>query len=84
VVDRRRALHRSVVIPPINTTLCNFIAGMATATASCTTVPQADWFVPPDALCSESGCVTTCDPATTCNAWALQAEFAAHGVEIDD
>jgi len=31
-----------------------------------------------------AGATTVCDPATVCNAWFVDAAFAAQGVEIAD
>ena len=93
--------------PPIDTTLCNFIAGMANERLSnCSSIPRrggsacissADcsaqgnarciegfcgWGVLPDSLCTTAGCTMSCTPETTCNAWRLNAGFAAHGVDV--
>lgn len=72
----------------ISTSLCNFIrGGDSTEMASCTTFPQDTWTVKPDAICDDAGVCDNadgaCDPDTTCNAWTLNANFAAHGVEIN-
>lgn len=77
------AMAGRVVIPPIDTTLCNFVAGMAASSDPCTDTPRADWPVPPNALCEDGVCTETCDVAD-CNAWRIAGGFGAHGVEIAD
>lgn len=72
--------------PGIMTTLCGAIAGDLLDANYCDQ-PQTAWAVPPDSLCDDTGCHrngmgATCD-ATTCNAWYLEADFAAVGVEIN-
>ena len=42
--------------------------------------PRAMWSNQPDALCDESGCTETCDGASTCNAWKIEAAFSALGL----
>lgn len=78
------------------TTVCAAIAGSLTDGRYCEDVPQAEWAIPPDSYCDESGCTanTGCeedvcdrgnDSATGlpgCNAWRIVASFAAQGVEI--
>lgn len=72
--------------------LCMVIAGMIARTdGNCQTIPQSEWPSKPDSLCDTAGCMTNpegmttvCDPTSTCNAWKLDAQFAAHGVEIAD
>ncbi|MEM9067018.1 MAG: hypothetical protein AAGE52_00890 [Myxococcota bacterium] len=76
------AMMGRVAIPPIDTTLCNFVAGMASNEGLCTDVPQADWPTPPNAVCTGGTCSDTCDVASECNAWRISGGFAAHGVEI--
>lgn len=76
------AMEGQVELPPISTSLCNFIAGMTSETGPCTDLPQGDWPVPPNALCDAGACSDTCDAATTCNAWRIRGGFAAHGIEI--
>jgi hypothetical protein len=75
----------------IDTTLCLFTANipMSTEGESCFNVDQAEWDIQPDALCpDDSACQqdpgdgSVCDPATTCNAWYIDAGFAAQGVTI--
>ena len=74
--------HRVVVGSTLDTTLCMFVAGMATEAGACDDTPQTDWPVPPNSLCDGSGCgLGGCD-ASTCNAWQILSELAAHGVEI--
>lgn len=76
----------------INTSLCMLIAGMSTVMGDCDTIDQATWMVKPDSLCDMTGSCTAntpgmtdaCDPNTTCNAWLVTGEFAAHGVQIVD
>ena len=73
-----------VEIPPIMSTLCNFIAGMGKCDDG---TPQSEWTAPPDSLCSDSGCMadpgdgSVCE-AEACNAWQLSGGFAAAGVDI--
>jgi len=74
----------------INTTLCMFTANIMGEPdgTTCADVAQDTWPTQPDALCEPAGCSqdpgddSVCDPATTCNAWFLQAGFAAQGVVI--
>ncbi len=78
-----------VDLPPINTSLCNFIRGDTSATGDCMDVDPATWVVKPDARCDAGVCTETCTPGTdltaagTCNAWKLLGGFAAHGVTIN-
>ena len=62
-------------------TLCDLLRGQATEGTNCIE-PQDTWTVPPDSTCDASGCTQGGCDATTCNAWRVTAEFAAHGVEI--
>lgn len=82
------AMAGNVSIPPIDTSLCNFIAGMAAEAGPCTDVAQADWPTQPNAICSAGTCMDAddgaCDPAADCNAWRVSGGFAAQGVEITD
>ncbi len=78
------AMAGNVELPPINTSLCNFIAGMASEMGPCTDIAQGEWPVPPNALCTDGTCTDTCDPASDCNAWRVSGGFSAHGVEITD
>jgi len=77
-----------VDLPPINTSLCNFIRGAASATGDCRDVDPATWTVMPNARCEAGVCTEACTPGTdltaggTCNAWKLLGGFAAHGVTI--
>lgn len=79
----------TVDLPPINTSLCNFIRGDSSATGDCMDVDPATWTVQPDARCEAGACTETCTPGTdltdagTCNAWKLTGGFAAHGVTIN-
>ncbi len=75
------AMTGRVELPPIDTTLCNFIAGMASNTEPCTDTPQADWPSPPNAVCTGGVCSDTC--TDDCNAWRITGGFAAHGIEIN-
>ena len=76
------AIRTPVVISPIDTSLCNFLAGMAASGPTpCTEIPPPSWPVPPNALCDATGCSSGCS-ADVCNAWRAQAGFGAHGVEI--
>ncbi len=77
------AMVSRVDLPPIDTSLCNFIAGMASHEGLCTGIPRVSWPSPPDSFCGTGGCTTTCATAE-CNAWRVVAGFAAHGVEITD
>jgi hypothetical protein len=75
-----------IMYPGIEASLCGVVAGSLLDPAYCDQ-PQADWMVQPDSICDASGCQRngmggTCDPATTCNAWYLEADFAAVGVDI--
>jgi len=84
-----------VDLPPINTSLSNFIRGKFSYTGDCmtdtdpTTGPPAGWTVPPDARCAGGICTETCTPgadlsdASTCNAWKVLADFAGQGVTIN-
>lgn len=68
----------------IDTTLCMFMSGRPSEEGTCADTPQQDWPVPMDSVCDDTGCsFGGCTPAT-CNAWQVNAEFAAHGVEITD
>lgn len=79
------AMNGQVELPPISTSLCNFIAGMTSETLPCNdpSLPQADWPVPPNAVCTAGACSDTCDVATECNAWRIRGGFAAHGIAIN-
>lgn len=76
----------------LETSLCDLLAGMPTTEyveAEACAGNQAEWRYPPNALCDETAC--TADPgdgsvctSDTCNAWYLEADFGAHGVEITD
>ncbi len=75
-------------VPPVVTTVCAAIAGSLSDATYCDR-DQSEWATMPDSLCDESGCRTNapcssdiCDPATTCNAWRIVAQFAAAGVDI--
>lgn len=75
----------------VDTTLCNFLAGMSSEQEmNCDEFPREEWLIPPDSLCAEGVCeqnttdlTDVCDPLTDCNAWKAAAEFAAQGVEIN-
>lgn len=89
-IEVEAAKRGMITIPPTETTVCTALAAKNIGDAAyCDRVPQADWDTPPDSLCDASGCrqnspcmSDVCDPATTCNAWALVAHFAAAGVDI--
>lgn len=73
-----------------NSNLCSVINGALSNGAYCED-PQSGWSVKPDSICGESGCEANtagmtdkCDPTSTCNAWRVQAGFAAQGAEIND
>ena len=78
----------TVNFPGLSAQLCNFIRGHAAYEGDCEEVPVADWTYKPDAICEEDGCREAnegeCATPDTCNAWTVQAQFAAHGVEITD
>lgn len=82
------ALAGRISIPPIDSSLCNFIRGAASSEVECTEVPQSEWDLKPDAICDAAGCREAgdaseeCDPDSTCNAWVVLGEFAAHAIEI--
>jgi hypothetical protein len=82
-IQLEQARDTRIVAPPIDTSLCMFLAGMASDAGNCETA-QDTWLVPPDSTCDAAGCsFGGCEPAT-CNAWQVRAEFAAHSVEITD
>lgn len=82
-----------IMFPGIETSLCGVIAGDLLNPTYCDDNAQSAWTVQPDSRCEGSDCVRngmggTCDPtgvdtATACNAWYLEADFAAVGVNID-
>ena len=86
-----------LMFPGIEASLCGVVAGNLTDATYCTATAQGDWDVPPDSQCNAAGvCFRngmggTCDPAMEdllgagggCNAWYLEATFAAHGVDIE-
>lgn len=84
------AIGGEISVPGINTTVCTAIAGDVLTDADyCETTPQGEWATPPDSICDATGCTqntagTTdaCDPASSCNAWRIVADFAASGVDI--
>lgn len=89
------AMGRMINVPPVTATLCDVLAGEISTpmgeTSYCVRTPRTSWAAPPDSLCDTTGCsenaegmTDVCDPATTCNAWHLVAQFAANGVEIND
>ncbi len=75
-------------VSSIHATICMLIAGMSSMMGNCSDYPQSGWMVKPDSLCDAAGCISnratpgTCMPDTTCNAWELNADFAAQGVSI--
>lgn len=75
-----------IMYPGIDASLCGVVAGSLLDPDYCAQ-PQSDWMVQPDSICDATGCQRngmggTCDPATTCNAWYLEADFAAVGIDI--
>lgn len=79
----------TIMVGAISASLCGVVAGDITDSAYCDQ-PQGDWAVPPNSLCDTAGVChrdgeggVDCDPATTCNAWYLEADFAAHGIDIE-
>lgn len=91
VADAREGM---INVPPIMSTLCSVIAGELSTPAGMMPMcdrPQTEWTAQPDSLCDADGCETNpagstsvCDPATTCNAWRLLAQFAAVGIDIQE
>ncbi|MBN8613336.1 MAG: hypothetical protein J0L92_22270 [Deltaproteobacteria bacterium] len=89
VADARMGM---INVPPIMSTLCSVIAGELATPAGMMPLcdrPQSEWDAQPDSMCDADGCETNpagatsvCDPATTCNAWRLLANFAAVGIDI--
>ncbi len=83
------ATDGAIMFPGVNTTLCGVIAGSLLDAEYCNTTAQGDWTVPPDSRCDGNVCFQngTCDPAVVgdggCNAWYLEANFAAAGVNIE-
>ena len=71
-----------VMLPPIDTSLCNVIAGQPTEPMRCETEPQEMWAVPPDSMCLGGTCTAGACAVAECNAWQIVGGFAAHGVEI--
>ena len=79
-------------VSPIDSTLCSVVAGELATPAGMMPLcdrPQNTWTAKPDSLCSATSCAlnpegttTVCNPDTTCNAWHLVANFAAHGINI--
>lgn len=79
-------------VSPINSTLCSVVAGSLTMPLC--DMPQSTWEAKPDSLCSATSCAvnpagttTVCDPDVEadmggCNAWHLEANFAAQGIDI--
>lgn len=81
-----------IMFTGVNATLCGVIAGSLSDGEYCTATPQGDWMIPPDSRCDGNVCFQngdggTCDPAIDgaggCNAWYLEANFAAAGVNIE-
>lgn len=83
IEDARMAM---VEVAIINTSLCNVLRGDVNAEADfdCAEIPQADWDVKPDAICTPDGCTDSCDADTDCNAWTLAGGVSSQAVEIDD
>lgn len=86
-IELEGSREQTIVTTGVETTVCSALAGSLSLTY-CDT-PQAEWLIPPDALCDASGCrhnapcqSDVCDPTTTCNAWRFVAHFAASGVDI--
>lgn len=87
-IEVATAREGMINVPPVSTTVCSAIAGSLSDATYCDR-DQSEWTTKPDSLCDESGCRVNqpcmsdvCDPATTCNAWHLVAQFAAAGVDI--
>ncbi len=87
-IDVASARDGMINVAPITTTVCSAIAGSLTDATYCDQ-DQSAWMVKPDSLCDDTGCMVNsagmtdvCDPATTCNAWHIVADFAASGVDI--
>lgn len=86
------AQNGTINVPPINTTLCSLIAGELITPSGSDPLcdrDRSEWTAQPDSLCdgetcqaNPAGSTEVCDPLTTCNAWRLEANFAAVGVEI--
>jgi hypothetical protein len=77
---------QGIPITELSTTLCNFVAKLGEG-EDCGATAQASWMVKPDSICDTTTCSTgtgACDPDSDCNAWQIQAGFAAQGVEITD
>lgn len=81
------ARESPINVPGVMGTLCGVVAGSVTSATYCDDNAQASWTVPPDSLCDMTGCRldpgdgTVCTDAT-CNAWRLEADFAAVGVDV--
>ena len=89
-IDVTEARAGVIMVSGITASLCGVVAGSITDATYCETNPQADWMVMPDSMCDAGGVChrdgeggVDCDPATTCNAWYLEADFAAHGIDIE-
>ncbi|MFK7985310.1 MAG: hypothetical protein AB8I08_04695 [Sandaracinaceae bacterium] len=87
-VELEPSRTQTIATPGVETTVCSALAGALSMTY-CDETPRADWTIPPDALCDETGCrhnapcsTDVCDPLTTCNAWRFAAHFAGSGVDI--
>lgn len=84
------ALAGTIMVGAITSSLCGVVAGDIANPTYCTDTAQGAWAVPPDSMCDVAGVChrdgeggVDCDPATTCNAWYLEADFAAHGIDIE-
>ena len=73
--------------PLVDTNTCRMLSGTGNPPGGrCADIPQEDWPTPPDSLCDGGDpevCVSgMCDPLTECNAWEIESEVSAAGVEI--
>jgi hypothetical protein len=83
------AIDGVIMLSGITASLCGVVAGSVTSATYCTDNAQGTWMVNPNSLCDAAGLChrdgeagVDCDPATTCNAWYLEANFASHGIDI--
>lgn len=92
VTKEAAAEARVTIEGALDSSLCDLLSGNITTEfdpETACTGDQTEWTYPPDALCGEETCEA--DPgdgsvcaADECNAWFLEAKFAAQGVEITD
>ncbi|MEM1415361.1 MAG: hypothetical protein AAGH15_10685 [Myxococcota bacterium] len=77
-------LGMRVVNPPLSRPLCGLLAQTVDLDEDCDPADRSSWTVLPEARCVGNACwVGRCDPATTCNAWHLEAAASAAGVAIE-